>query len=349
MTSRQLVHRQEIKHSHPHEERQNHNHAEVSAPLLRSLLDSVAGLTAELFTLRNEFRNLQQTSMSDAKFRYFSQLPPEIRAMIWRLALTAPQIHIVKQEAVSRSRANLVMQACKEAREECLSLNLPYFYAADDINDLDDDPGAKGKSAIDRPKQYYNPSNDILYMAEVGAGSLPRIRTVKSYCGICGKHTDFGGTHFVQCSCQIPRQRLRGLAIVDSNWIDPSPGRGHNWDSSSMGSRRAGSCSLAYTYNSVPEIYIVVGDPIAMNDRDVMFVEPRLSPSSHYHGSGLYSNAEYRALPYKWSEMAARRMKLMEDFKAKRAAVRKGTVKTIQKPRRLNFANPCLRSSIVRT
>lgn len=76
----------------------------------------------------------------EARFRKFKQLPKEIRCMIWRFALTEPQLHPIFEGCEDDfdriytgppqrfySKINITMQACREARTEALNLKLPYL------------------------------------------------------------------------------------------------------------------------------------------------------------------------------------------------------------------------------
>jgi len=128
----------------------NH-HDSIQAELLSTLLTSVNELRSDVSKLRNDnatllnkVQHLQKNNallsnqvrflqeQSGGKFSLFGRLPVEIRGMIWTIALTAPQIHFWSEKVISRSRVNEIMLACREARDTCLRLKLPYYVVVKD-------------------------------------------------------------------------------------------------------------------------------------------------------------------------------------------------------------------------
>ena len=135
--------------------------------LLKSLVTSVEDLRKDVKKLQNDNESLaaevdRLKESSGARFHRLPQLPIELRNMVWTIALTTPQTHIVTDELISRSNVNTVMQSCREARSQGMRLQLPYFQRVD----LDDDRIGAPLPA----RHFMNLESDTLWLAEADVG-----------------------------------------------------------------------------------------------------------------------------------------------------------------------------------
>lgn len=277
---------------------------QVPANLLNTLLASIKGLEEKVTRLQNNYsaveNKISSQQNSEAKFWRFPKLPAEIRGLIWKVALTEPQIHIWGERAVSRSRVNTVMQACREARDECLKLKLHFYH----VNEY----------CHFNPKcirNYINYDNDIIWIPD---GDTFWPEHVKVYCNVGYSQgnsvldLDEERWEIQECRSLGHGHRPRGLAVSHSKWKDPKDEQPGYW---------AGSMEALWWYGGIPELYIVVnGD--ATNDRDIVFVEPtdlvqRVLPE-------VVAPTDGAALS--WKIMEERKVKTMEEFKAKRTRAR---------------------------
>ncbi|CZR51726.1 uncharacterized protein PAC_01603 [Phialocephala subalpina] len=292
---------------------------EVPSSVLSTLLDSVKELKegmsaqqAEISQLRAEIAELRATNTSlisqiqilhhestTPKFSKFKELPVEIRCIIWRMALTVPQIHIITDELVSRSKVNLVMQACTEARDVGLKLKLAFFQVG------------PMKFFNQNIRDYMNWEDDTIWIPDE---SFLSDRPVAFYCSECPPwpEGDSQAGHLRQiphfCHLEVHKTRRLGgrLAINYDKWEDPSLDEDGNWEGNSTE-------SLWY-YRSIRRLYIVVNNSEAIRDRDIIFVEPAESPR----------RTLVRCLGCKdWEELAAKKVKTMEFFRTERAELRK--------------------------
>ncbi|CZR51717.1 uncharacterized protein PAC_01594 [Phialocephala subalpina] len=206
-------------------------------------------------------------------FSRFSELSLELRCIIWGFALTEPQIHIVKLCSAGimprhrYSRTNVIMQTCKEARNEGFKLMLPYFL----INNLtcawDDWPFVKDPTSKTYVRSFINNAEDILWISS--RGLFPE----KLYCSKCdpSPHTR-NDMSWVQirdeCHCHCPP----GLGTIAMNWscLFPRIGR----------VRLRWSVARLWEHHRVQKVYVVVNNSKHVHERNVEFVEASWPPRS---------------------------------------------------------------------
>jgi hypothetical protein len=127
--------------------------------------------------------------------------------MIWKLALVAPQIHIMGEKVISRSKINAVIQACREARNLGLALELSYFrvraIASNDASPLG--------------KNYLNYDVDVIWVPD---GDFPG--NIDIFYSPCERLIIELGISLIRDTWNRPdckdEHRLGGLAISYTNW-----------------------------------------------------------------------------------------------------------------------------------
>jgi len=174
---------------------------------------------------------------SGVKFRKFPQLLVELRRIIWTLACRVPQVHILVEEHISRSRINDIYNISLEAREVVLGLELDHFIYID--------RRAK-KQDTNRVKNYFDPQLDTIWINR----QCPNFcEDVDWTCGRCWSHRrDYCG----QGPCiSVDKDGPAGLYRMALNllaWKMP----GNTFD-------EMGSAEL-HLRHGVTELLLVVGD-----------------------------------------------------------------------------------------
>lgn len=266
---------------------------QVPASLLQSLLDSVEGLRLEVSKLRVQTKSLEDSA---GGFLRFPQLPSEIRQMIWRMALTAPQIHTLGKGYCSKSKVNDVMQACVEARDECLKLKLPFFKATKL-------PSPEKAWAMSCPKNYVNWEVDTLWTPDGDA--FLRDSGTDLYCSCCvhapGAYYAGQPKSFLW-HCENFTLSRGNVAIGIDRWEDPQETIG-NWLIES------GSLRQLWYYGDVRHVYIVV-NPAKVHGRDMKFIDPILPPGIK---NTLDDGTTCIGDGY-WEDMAKEKVRMMEAY-----------------------------------
>jgi hypothetical protein len=289
------------------------NLIQVPSELLTSLLTSVEGLHRDVSCLRQDneslayqVRHLQRCWGS--KFPNFPKLPAEIRAMIWNLALVAPQIHIMGEKAVSRSKINSVMQACREARNLGLALELSYFQVR----------AIASNDASPFGRYYLNYDADIIWVPD---GDFPG--NIDIFCSSCERLLIEMGVSLIRDPRKRPackdEHRLGGLAISYTNWIEAVPREGEGEE----GWWRPGSMEAAWLYGNVREVLIVVNgeEAAASRHRDIVFAEPSFEPWRILPGQmAMHPNDR---TDISWETMARNQVAKMKVIKDAREKLRK--------------------------
>jgi hypothetical protein len=301
----------------------------IQAELLSTLLSSVNELRSDVSKLRNdnatilnEVQHLQKNNaflsnqvrglqeQSGAKFSRFGVLPVEIRAMIWTIALTAPQIHIWTELVISRSRVNEVMLASREARDICLRLKLPYYIVAKDCY-----PQRRVPHGV---RNYLNYDCDVIW----NPGD-PKYRFFPEHiailCNRCPPYPE--GDYQSGQPREIPdgcphTYRLGAMAINYSHWKGPSVDDEGWWD--------PGSMENLWFYENVRELYIVINEDDQPQSRDVVFVKAKGMPLNRLPDISLGDPGSVY-----FDELAKHLIKGMEDFKVQRAEYRKHEIEGV--------------------
>ena len=268
-----------------------------------SVRKDVSQLRNDNASLHSEVQRLQENSGS--RFHRFSKLPTEIRCMIWKFALTAPQVHIIHSSKISRSQVNTVMQACREARSQGLKLQIPY-YQISRHRELDPQDN----------RHYINLDVDTIWLREL----TYILDELQFYCGRCPRHAVFPILGIEpECECQH-KPRLRCLAIDLDRWENPQEVERDNvvtWD--------AGLTDILGHLESPQELCIVVEASNAI-DRDVIFIEPTKFPNKYPELSldGLpISTYLPRSLRRDWGFVEEQLEVILQDFKDARAELRR--------------------------
>jgi hypothetical protein len=264
------------------------------------LVNEVQHLQTNNAILSNQVRCLQE--LSGAKFSRFGRLPAEIRAMIWTIALTAPQIHFWSEKAISRSRVNEVMLACREARDTCLRLQLPYYIVRSGCY-----PRRRLPNGVKNYLNYdsdviWNPDDHIFFPEHVG-----------NFCSRCPPYPE--GNYLSGKSRDIPHgclhvYRLGEMAINYSQWKGPSVDEDGRWS--------PGSMEKLWYYENVRELYIVINEDDKPQSRDIVFVKAKGMPLNRLPDVSLGDPGSIY-----FDELAKHTIKGMEEFKAQRAEYRK--------------------------
>lgn len=290
----------------------NHkNLIQVPSDILTSLLTSVEGLHRDVSRLKqdneslaDQVRHLQRRWGS--KFPRFPNLPAEIRTMIWKLALVAPQIHILGEKDASRSKINAVMESCREARNLGLSLELSYFQASGN------------KKARPLAKNYLNYDADIIWIPD---GDWPG--DIDIFCSSCeGLLVERGLSRIIEehnWADWKHEHRLGALAISYENWNEATPREGEGED----GWWRPGSIETVWLYGNVREVLIVVnGEEVAANrHRDIIFAEPSMESWRIIPGQSE-ANPDNRT-KISWETMSKNQVAKMKLVKEAREKLRK--------------------------
>jgi len=290
---------------------------QVPVDVLRSLTTSVENLQKDVRQLQNDNSSLRsemallKASLDSGNlcFHLFPKLPIEIRNIIWKMALTVPQLHIMNNDFPSRSKVNVVMQACRETRSQAISLKLPYLISF---------------SPPATPKYYLNLEIDTIWLADID--HWPGNWDI----------------HFLEENCKHPRalldgftkthpHRLKRLAISYNQWADPD-GTLRTISDPYLGLR---SSDVLLMFNGVEELLIVVGSEVTiatrMMERDIAFYKPTKVPYLLINKSaerlktppGLDFQIEYDKLVLSWDLMAERLEKILHHFKKTRQKSRK--------------------------
>ncbi|KAK0110034.1 hypothetical protein ONS95_002694 [Cadophora gregata] len=274
---------------------------EVSADTLKSLLTSVENLRRDVYQLQQDKVNMESElkrlqERCGVTFRRFSGLPPEIRRMIWKEALMEPQILVLSETKISRSQVNFVMQTCREARDVGLSLRLPYFQVSPNGTWLPEDP-----------KFYFKLDADTLWLDEYSR--IPRF--IQFFCGVCERGSLFTmiPRGIAECTHNL---RPKRLAVNYKTWQDPTSGE-------FLDENDEGTTDVLRHFNSVKELYIVVGDTTTSKERDVYFQTPKRTPYMELEFDDLTS--EHMELS--WSEAESNLEEAFKILKQTRADERK--------------------------
>jgi hypothetical protein len=296
-------------------EAEQQNLVQVPADLLKSLAASVENLQKDVRQLQNdncslvaEIELLKRNPAHDGpRFHLFLKLPVELRNIIWTMALTVPQIHIMNDELGSRSKVNTVMQACREARSQAMSLQLPYFA-----------PNTCTPFRLTR--QYMNPDWDTIWLAD--RDIWPEVWDMS--CPRCDR--------FQRKSVQKPHHHIKRLALSFNQWEDPDETLRTITDPSAG----VGSTDILRLFNGIEELLIVVGDDATiaarMNERDVMFINPTRNPlyllrDTFEFSDNVPADLDLQIEPSKlmscWYSMESRLEKILHHMKKRRGEMRK--------------------------
>jgi hypothetical protein len=284
---------------------------QVSSELLHSLISSVNSLRNDVSHLRDsnaalasEIQRLQE--ISEVRCSRFSKLPTEIRNIIWHFALSTPQTHIISMERISRSKSNVIMQACREARLLGLKLEMPYFRTYSRIT-----------RELRDTKHYINLEHDTFYITE----ESHLVENVEFFCGRCG-----GAIFSLKLASDCPHEhRLRHLAIHDMHFKEPDYlFRLRQWATNPD----TGTGDLLWRLK-VNELIIIVGAEPPAEDRDVTFVGPTAPTSLLLPSFG--TPLELRGIgadnpePFSvaWALASSRVAKVFSNFKDARINLRK--------------------------
>ncbi|KAE8440820.1 hypothetical protein EG329_006552 [Mollisiaceae sp. DMI_Dod_QoI] len=250
----------------------------ISSTVLDTLVASIKKLEDGISKLQADTIELRATNVSLSKqveylrcnvrvsnFSKFKDLPTEIRLMVWRTALSVPQIHIMTDRLISRSKVNLLMQVCREARDEGLKLKLPFYHVG---------PPSFVHRGI---RNYMNYDKDIIWVAH---GNTVRPEFIMFYCSQCLPWPwpdSFAWQP--RWPKQVPRycdlrghntHRVGGIAINYDEWKDPPLDEDGEWHFRTI--------NPWWCYGRVRSLFIVVNHEEAIQDRDIVFVKPALSP-----------------------------------------------------------------------
>jgi len=234
---------------------------QVESEILTSLIASVGDLRRQISQLQNEHASLvsrlDRMQNRESAFWRFPRLPVEIRRMIWKRALLTPHIHIMSNTKISLSRINRVMQSCKEAREQGLLLQFPYYHLRPDW-----DWGAANSSL--RAKHYINLEADCILIMDDD-----RFPNFVEFC--CPISCEISRRSLMlhresRCSHQ-PQVEI--IAIHNSKWKTPIDNGLYMKDST----------SILIDGNDIRVLYLIVGDMEEAVEGDFYFCEPSKSPS----------------------------------------------------------------------
>jgi hypothetical protein len=250
--------------------------------VLQTLITSVDGLRNEITQLRRdnaELKRVQENNNVADAFRLFPKLPLEIREMIWKLALAAPQIHIIGEDQISRSKTIDVMQTCSEARRCGLSLKLPYYKIGEGrIRGAGLDEASEYKFQSSAPRYYMNLDVDTIWNQEKNM-QLPR--SVQFHCGLCDEQIFTlreakSGLRYRKLSNCSHKVQLDRLAINHAAWWEPT------WGDDNDPFQDDG-CVELLKYSRAREVILVVGDTGGVKDPNVRFVYPSGCPMDMLH------------------------------------------------------------------
>ena len=140
-------------------------------------------------------------------FPQFAKLPPELRLRIWRFALTQPQIHVFSAKRVSRSRVNILMNTCKDAKTEGMKLKLSYYKLKE-----------PWRSELRQIRNYVNVEVDTLWFTTKPSKDY----VADFFCGKCGEQfcRDIDSLQNQQwfCSLKCSPDRFYALALNHGDW-----------------------------------------------------------------------------------------------------------------------------------
>ncbi|KUJ23304.1 uncharacterized protein LY89DRAFT_777079 [Mollisia scopiformis] len=259
---------------------------------------SIAQLQNEIATLRATNSSLSrqiqilQNSPSCPRFLKFKELPFDIRHIIWHIALTLPHVHIIKGRLFSRSRVNIIMQTCREAREAVLRFRFPYFQV-----------GVPGQE-VHETKSYMNISQDVVW---VPGATIFSWWSIDFYCSSCPRYPWSQIRHDAKIpeSCQCQHNKLGCLALDYDKWKEVN----QNLDS------QAESVAAMWRVGDLARVYIVVNSDDAVDpilDPHVTFAEPR-SPLHEFE----FIQRDYPGVE-DWVALSARNTQMMGAFKRRR-------------------------------
>jgi len=190
------------------------------------------------------------------------------------------------------------MQACREAKEEGLRLQLPYISTPYYWE------GKKCSSL-----QYIVPGEDILWL--LCHPNLDYKHIAPLVCGKCdGK--DSNGDSWGLCDQHYPFHIAKAIAISDHTWEAIVDEDDLGW--SSMGSMQV---SLFY-HTSAPQFCIVTGDiDNTVKGHDLVFIEPTIAPCML---SLLSVPSRVPVDTDTWASLGKDRVEEWKKFKARRCA-----------------------------
>ena len=296
------------------------NLVQVPAELLQTLAKSIEDLQRDNDYLREEngqLRRFQEDSSHG--FRRFPKLPLEIRNLIWEFALRIPQTHIMFNYMTSRSITTDIMQACHEARNRGLVMQMSYFQIGNEV-DISSDTD---------PKHYINLDVDTLWFMEE---DLYPPTHVHFSCGICLEPCRLDDQHNYSGPKCGHKFELKRLAIASFSWKEPSP--------ISHGADVPEDSSHILSITNARELLIVITEDADLQavDRDIKFITPRKRPQDlidlsdsplepDLDAEQLESDETQLTGAEEW-DLAARRMeKILQHYKDTRAEHRKQKLK----------------------
>ncbi|PQE11105.1 hypothetical protein CJF31_00000859 [Rutstroemia sp. NJR-2017a BVV2] len=184
------------------------------------------------------------------------------------------------------------MQACKEAYQEGLHLELPY-YTVFAYERYDED--SYGHQPL--PRHYMQPDLDTLWIAVKGKRDI-------WHCFVPSALSFYHGRRSYR--------QVKTLAINDSCWVDPERVGDNKWNPGSLD---------WIPYDMCEEIAIVLNNLAMPTDREVIFTEPLPPPRDLISGDLLSSDGSGDSRSYYGNAMA--RSAVMEDFRAYQSRIRK--------------------------
>lgn len=179
----------------------------------QTLISSISQLRRDNATISSELQRVRENI--GGRFPLFSRLPAEIRYMIWTFSMRTPQIHVIKDKAMSTSKINGIMHTCREARDVGLSMSLDYYCL--ELSDGDD------LNLVDwhTPKFYMNVDVDTIWYYDNSEGPPYLPVNIEFFCGRCPEQTELFSVEDLDSRCQH-NPRLKSLAVQESCFEEPS-------------------------------------------------------------------------------------------------------------------------------
>jgi hypothetical protein len=220
-------------------------------------------------------------------------------------------VHNLSKHGGSRSNVNLVMNACTEAKEVGVALELDYFVVSYQI-------GYTGSEIFGTIKNYVNLDVDTIWLTQNDTSML----FPEDIQWICGKCRINGSRRsdpcYVGCLSALEGMApnsVRRVAIDFTKWVDPED------DVDEMGTWHI--CQR----HGIKELLLVVGRIGLEWEKDISFVSPTQDPWLTY----LYMTEDLKVAESKgcqilsggrnrtWQELEATMVQKAEEFKVQRA------------------------------
>ncbi|PVH68288.1 hypothetical protein DL98DRAFT_662240 [Cadophora sp. DSE1049] len=291
---------------------------QISTELVSSILASVEELKSSVSNLEADNQRLRK-ELGSVKLMWWPCTESRASSFasflncqnIWILACTEPQVHVLRDEYISRSRIHTIFNICAEAREVVLDLELDHFMHANHCN---------RKQNTEAIKNYFNPQLDTIWINR----PCPNfVEDVNWTCGRCNSHKR---TSWPRCTDRCITSGSDGpaglyrLAFNFSAWKQPS----ESLDG-------MGPAELLLRH-SITELLLVVGDIDTFeSDRDVFFESPVDRP--FYTATNTFSREAMDDDPggcytLTWEEMELNVTRNIQKFKDNRTAELKAILET---------------------